>query len=69
MNFKINNGMILDVKQDTADGEVIVSHQDRGKMEKQYNISTGDFVMLLNYYQQIKNKDIQYEIINPHGKN
>jgi len=69
MNFKVNNGMILDIKQDTADGEVTVSRQDCAKIDAQYKISAGDFVMLLNYYQYIKRNDIHCSFINPYGKN
>lgn len=69
MNFKVNNGMILDIKQDTADSEVIISHQNGTNTDTQYTIPAGEFVMLLNCYRCIKNNDIQDDFINPHGKN
>lgn len=69
MTFKVNNEGILTVKQSNPDAAVTVATIKDGKAENSYTISNGDFVMLLNLYQYIKNNDIQNDFINYHGKN
>lgn len=69
LEFKVNNKGILTVKQSSPDAAVTVAITRDGKTENNYTISNGDFVMLLNLYQYIKNNDIQNDFINYHGKN
>lgn len=68
--FKTNNNGLLNVVQNEHDGVVHVNRFDKTEgYTNLYNISAGDFVMLLNLYQHIKNNDIQNDFINYHGKN
>lgn len=65
MKFNVNNKRIMEVTQAKNDGEVKISING----DELATISTGDFVMLINLYQYIKNNDIQNDFINPYGKN
>lgn len=65
ISFDVNNGGKLNVFQAKHDGSVNVNTgESRG-----YNISAGDFVMLLNYYKYVKDNNLQNDFINYHGKN
>ena len=65
ISFGVNNGEKLNIYQDKQDGCVNVRiGENHG-----YNISAGDFVMLINYYKYVKDNDIQNDFINYHGKN
>lgn len=65
ITFDVNNNTTLIFEQEKHDGNVVV------KTEKDIKdiITPGDFVMLLNLYQYIKDNDIQNDFINPRGKN
>ena len=69
LKFNVNNKGVLTVEQSSPDTAVTVATIRDGKAENKYTISNGDFVMLLNLYQYIKNNDIQNDFINYHGKN
>lgn len=64
ISFDVNNGGKLEVCQTKHDGSISVSTGEN----KGYNISTADFVMLLNYYCYVKSNDIQNDFINYWGK-
>lgn len=65
ISFDVNNGGKLEVCQVKHDGSINVSTGEN----KGYNISAGDFVMLLNYYSYVKRNNIQNDFINYYGKN
>lgn len=70
INFKVNNGDTLVLTQENNDGKVNVARTDRkGNIDYQYDISAGDFTMLLALYRYIKDNDIRNDFINPYGKN
>lgn len=69
IEFKVNNGLTISLRQYERDGVVEIM---KGKGEiflYDYSISAGDFVMLLNLYHYIKDNDIQNDFINPDGEN
>lgn len=65
ISFDVNNGGKLDVFQKKHDGSINVSTGENNG----YNISAGDFVMLLNFYKYVKGNDIQNDFINYNAKN
>lgn len=65
ISFDVNNGGKLEVCQEKHDGSIKVSTGENNE----YNISAGDFVMLLNYYSYVKRNNIQNDFINYYGKN
>lgn len=65
ISFDVNNGGKLEVCQAKHDGSIKVSTGENNE----YNISAGDFVMLLNYYSYVKRNNIQNVFINYYGKN
>lgn len=70
INFKVNNGDTLVLTQENNDSKVNVARKDsKGSIDYQYDISAGDFIMLLNLYHYIKDNDIKNDFINPYGKN
>jgi hypothetical protein len=70
MKFEVNNNQTIDLTQARSDGSVTVTKTDFSDNEEtSYNISAGDMVMLLNYYQYVKSNNIQCDFINPYGKN
>lgn len=69
LEFNVNNKGVLTVQQSSPDATVTVTTMRDGKIENNYTISNGDFVMLLNLYRYIKDHDIQNDFINYHGKN
>lgn len=64
ISFDVNNGRVIELTQGSHNADIIVSTTDYD-----YTISSGDFVMLLNYYKFVKNNDIQCDFINYDGKN
>ena len=65
ISFNVNNGEKLEICQARHDGNISVNTGEGDK----YNISAGDFVMLLNFYKYVKDNDLQNDFINYHGKN
>lgn len=65
ITFDVNNGGKLEVCQVKHNGRVNVSTGENNG----YNISAGDFVMLLNFYKYVKDNNIQNDFINYYGKN
>lgn len=65
ISFDVNNGGKLNICQAKHDGSVSISTGDN----EGYNISAGDFVMLLNFYKYVKDNNIQNDFINYYGKN
>lgn len=70
INFKVNNGDTLVLTQESNDSKVNVAITDnKGNIDYEYDISAGDFTMLLNLYRYIKDNNIKNDFINPYGKN
>lgn len=70
ISFNVNNGATLNLCQNKRDDAVMVTRANLTDGEiKRCEISAGDLVMLINYYQYIKDNDIQCDFINPYGKN
>lgn len=70
ISFNVNNGLTLSLNQSGHDKDVTVTAHDGNKPpEREYTISNGDFVMLLNFFRYVKDYDIQNDFINPYGKN
>lgn len=65
ISFDVNNGGKLEVCQAKHDGSISVNIRESEK----FNISAGDFVMLLNFYKYVKDNDIHNDFINYYGKN
>ena len=65
ISFDVNNGGKLNICQAKHDGIISVNAGEN----KGYNISAGDFVMLLNCYKYVKDNDMQNDFINYYGKN
>ena len=65
ISFDVNNGGKLEIRQAKHDGNISVNTGEGSE----YNISAGDFVMLLNFYKYVKDNDLQNDFINYHGKN
>ena len=65
ITFDVNNHGKVTLEQKAHDKSVTVTHGN-GNITI---ISPGDFIMLLNIYNYIKNNDIQSDFINPYGKN
>lgn len=55
MKFKVNNGRTIEVFQAREDGPVYVTtYNSKGEKESSEIISSGDFVMMLNWYRYQK---------------
>lgn len=70
ISFNVNNGATLNLCQNKRDDAVMVTRANLTDGEiKRCEISAGDMVMLINYYQYIKGNGIQCDFINPYGTN
>lgn len=70
INFDVNNGDKILLTQENNDGKVTVTRADKkGNIDYEYDISAGDFIMLLNLYRYVKDNDIRHDFINPNGNN
>lgn len=74
LSYEINNGRTLELVQRQHNGSVLIVKTDAsGNHESipdnEAFIPAGDMVMLINFYQYIKQNDIKHEFINPNGKN
>lgn len=67
LSFDINNQQKVTVTQSGHNGNVFVTSGRR--IKETVTIPPGDFIMLLNLYNHIKNNDIRNDFINPYGKN
>ncbi len=56
ISFEVNNGGTLALTQEKHDGSVKVETRSPGGDGREYAISAGDFVMLMNYYQYQKER-------------
>lgn len=65
LTYNVNNGGILELIQNEHDGAVTISGSNHSGSEV---ISSGDMVMLINFYRYVKNHDIQNDLINPNGE-
>ena len=55
INLNVNNNINIEISQERADGKINVNVLDsNGEVDYFYEISSGDMVMLLNYYQSQK---------------
>lgn len=69
ISFDINNKQEILLTQAQHDESVKVFTIDsKGIQTNEYEISNGDFVMLLEYYKQVKERNIKCIYINPNGK-
>jgi len=73
LEIDINNKRTMQVHQDklyrkiqvlTGKNSIINGIID---IDDNFNISEGDFVMLINYYRYIKDNNIKCDFINPYG--
>lgn len=73
IEVEVNNNRILRLSQTEEDrirnGIALESVNSDGTIDRRDLISEGDFVMLMNYYRNIKDYDIQDDFINPNGIN
>ena len=70
ISFNVNNGATLNLCQYKKNGSVLVTRANLNEGEiNRCEISAGDMVMLVNYYQYIKENNIHCGFINPNGKN
>lgn len=70
ISFEINNGRKLELHQNKPNGGIIMERiASDGTVESRRGIKNGDFVMLINLYEYIKDNDIRNDFINPNGKN
>ena len=68
--FRINNQGTQSWYQQEHDGPITICNSfPREQQEKIVTIPPEDMVMISNWYQYIKNHDIQNDFINPAGKN
>ena len=57
IKLNVNNKRSIGITQEQEDGEMNVDVLDsKGEVEYYYKISAGDMTMLLNYYQNQKDK-------------
>ena len=69
ISFDINNKQEILLTQTQHDESVnIYTINSKGNQTNEYEISNGDFVMLLEYYKRVKEKNIKCIYINPNGK-
>lgn len=68
ISFNVNNGATLNLCQTKNDEVVMVtrSNLSEGTINR-CEISPGDMVMLINYYQYVKANNIHCGFINPNG--
>lgn len=69
ISFNANNNQKIEISQFEHDDSVLVhTENSKGIQINEYEITNGDFVMLLNYYKFVKENNIQCDFINPYGK-
>ena len=69
ISFDINNKQEILLTQTQHNKSVnVYTINSKGIQTNEYEISNGDFIMLLNYYKFIKEKNILCDFINPNGK-
>lgn len=68
LTYDVNNGNVLELIQRGHDGTVLIAGTN-SHLSKTEFIPNSDMVMLVNFYQYIKDNDIQNDFINPYGKN
>lgn len=69
ISFNANNNQKIEISQFEHDDSVLVHIENsKGIQINEYEITNGDFMMLLNYYRYIKNNDLICDFINPNGK-
>lgn len=68
IEIQLNNGMTLQLNQVGQYGKVTIDKLTSSEdVESSFDISAGDMVMLLNYYQYVKRNDIRCDFVNPNG--
>lgn len=68
ISFDINNKQEILLTQTQHDKSVnVYTINSKGIQTNEYEISNGDFVMLLEYYKRVKEKNIKCIYINPNG--
>jgi len=63
LKFFVNNKQIVTLAQGSDDGNVTVQKRSLGEIEREYTISAGDMITLLNWYQFQKamgNEHLEY---------
>jgi hypothetical protein len=68
IEIEVNNCRKLELHQDKVTNSLKVLIGNGNKIDTNYNISEGDFIMLLIYYRYIKDNDIHCDFINSSGK-
>ncbi len=69
LKYFVNNNRTIELVQEKPDGEVKIKVFE-GKVcvnERRTIIPPGDMIMLLNYYNYVKENNIQDDFINPYG--
>lgn len=73
IDIQINNGKIKRIIQTESDklrcGIGVETLDEKGNLKERTLIGEADFIMLLNYYDFIKENDIKDEFINKNGLN
>lgn len=60
LSFNTNNQHTLSITQEKHDGILFVNvHDNKQQLLRHYEISQGDFVMLLNYYRYCKENNTE----------
>lgn len=67
IKLSVNNGRTMELTQDTTDSKINVVTVNSDTKDNEYDISSGDMVMLLNYYRYVKINNVQCDFINPNG--
>lgn len=69
ISFNTNNNQKIEISQFEHDDTVLIHTENSSGIQiNEYEISNGDFIMLLNYYKYTKENNIQCDFINPSGK-
>ncbi len=60
IRLNVNNKRTIEISQEKEDGKINIDVIDsKGEVDYYYNITAGDFTMLLNYYQHQKDKGLE----------
>lgn len=69
IEFCVNNSEKIKFHQLEPNGILRIMRIESTGESNVYGINAADAVMLINFYEYIKNNDIQNDFINPNGKN
>jgi len=57
IEIEVNNGRKITLSQDKKDGAITCKTGTKNNIDSEFNIPTGDMVMLINYYRYKKDKN------------